>query len=206
MDSNMKYLGEPALWGRSKKMVPYFLCDRVRNRFKSWKQSLLSVAGKEILIKAVIQAIPSFIMSSISIPSSVQNKFSTLIRKFWWGSYEEVSKIHWKDWGTVSLLKELVVLVFRISKLSTWRSQPNKDGIPSLIRIAHFSRQKQALVLLEHGLACWKEEILLSKVLDGRLAAVKALMFVLIVGSQIFPTSESSLLNLLFPLSPKLQI
>ena len=58
-----KYLGLPSLIGRSKKQVFSSLKERVGQKLAGWKGKLLSMGGKEILIKAVAQAIPTYTMS-----------------------------------------------------------------------------------------------------------------------------------------------
>ena len=45
--------------GKSKTKAFEYLKDRVWQRIQGWKEKLLSKAGKEILIKAVAQAIPT---------------------------------------------------------------------------------------------------------------------------------------------------
>jgi hypothetical protein len=57
-----KYLGLPIYMGRSKKKMFSYLKDRVWKRIQGWKEKLLSRVGKEILIKAVAQAIPTYAM------------------------------------------------------------------------------------------------------------------------------------------------
>ena len=57
------YLGLPTLVGRSKHHTFSFLKDRVWKKLQGWKGKILSRAGKEILIKAVAQSIPTYIMS-----------------------------------------------------------------------------------------------------------------------------------------------
>ena len=52
------YLGLPSLVGRSKKNTFGQLKHRVANKVSGWKEKLLTPAGKEILIKAVAQAVP----------------------------------------------------------------------------------------------------------------------------------------------------
>ena len=63
-----KYLG---LIGKSKREVFGFLKDRLRARTQGWQNKLLTQAGKEILIKAVSQAIPSYCMSNFLLPKTI---------------------------------------------------------------------------------------------------------------------------------------
>lgn len=50
----------PRDMGQSKMGTFRYLRDRVWEKVKGWMEKLLSVAGKEILIKAVAQALPVF--------------------------------------------------------------------------------------------------------------------------------------------------
>jgi len=49
-----KYLGIPSDWGGSKKDVFAWILARVNKKLESWKEHLLTRAGKEILIKSVV--------------------------------------------------------------------------------------------------------------------------------------------------------
>lgn len=53
--------------------------------FAIWKEKLLSKAGKEVLIKVVAQAIPTYSMSCFKILDSLGDEMTSLIRNFWWG-------------------------------------------------------------------------------------------------------------------------
>ncbi|KAF5452348.1 hypothetical protein F2P56_027355 [Juglans regia] len=55
-----KYLGLPVLISRSRIQAFKGILDRVRARVSNWKNRLLSQAGKEILLKAIIQALPTY--------------------------------------------------------------------------------------------------------------------------------------------------
>jgi len=55
---NDKYLGLPAMVGIDRSDCFQHLIDRVRAKTKGWKEKLLSLGGKEILIKSIAQAIP----------------------------------------------------------------------------------------------------------------------------------------------------
>lgn len=41
------------------------MVDRVWNKVKRWKENFLSKVGREVLIKAVMQVFPNYIMSCI---------------------------------------------------------------------------------------------------------------------------------------------
>ncbi|KAM6580980.1 uncharacterized protein LOC115695246 [Cannabis sativa] len=58
-----KYLGVPQCFGRSKKCNFDFLLQKVSSQLSIWNGKLFSKAVKEVLLKAVIQAIPSYTMS-----------------------------------------------------------------------------------------------------------------------------------------------
>ena len=69
--------------------------ERIKERLKGWMEKVLSIGGKEILIKAVAQAIPVFAMSVFSILKGVCKDITYLISQYWWGDDEEYKKMHW---------------------------------------------------------------------------------------------------------------
>ena len=48
-----KYLGLPSIIGRSKNQVIAEIKEKVGKKLSGWKEKMLSMGGKEILIKAV---------------------------------------------------------------------------------------------------------------------------------------------------------
>ncbi|XP_040996181.1 uncharacterized protein LOC121242376 [Juglans microcarpa x Juglans regia] len=64
-----KYLGLPSVVGRSKYLTFRGIKERVWKKINNWKNSFLSSAGKEILIKAVLQAVPTYTMSVFQLPN-----------------------------------------------------------------------------------------------------------------------------------------
>lgn len=49
-----KYLGIPSDWGASKKQMFGWIMNRINMKLESWKEQLISKAGKEILLKSVV--------------------------------------------------------------------------------------------------------------------------------------------------------
>ena len=89
-----KYLGLPSLFGKHKKASLMFIKEKVLTKLQGWKEQLLSQMGREILLKVVIQAIPTYAMSYFKIPITLYEEIESLIRKFWWGQRGNQNKIH----------------------------------------------------------------------------------------------------------------
>ena len=70
------------------------LVERVVNRLKGWKEKLLSLGGKEILLNAIIQSILVFAMGVFKIPKKVCKEITDAMSAFWWGDTEEENKMH----------------------------------------------------------------------------------------------------------------
>lgn len=91
-----KYLGLPIVVGRNKKASLNYIKDRVWGKLQGWKEKLLSQAGKEVLLKAVVQAIPTFAMSCFKLLVGLCQDIEMLIHKFQQGQRGDRRKIHWK--------------------------------------------------------------------------------------------------------------
>jgi hypothetical protein len=107
------YLGMPTNVGRSPTDTFKFLPERVWKRINNGTDRPLSRAGKEIRLKAVIQAIPTFIMSCFQIPGMTCEKMRKYIADAWWGFGNGKKKMHWRSWGWLSSPKYLGGLGFR---------------------------------------------------------------------------------------------
>lgn len=92
-----KYLGLPTQVGRSKTQVFNFLMERIRKKLKGWKEKNLSFLGRGVLIRAVIQAIPTYVMSTFLISQGICDRIEKAICRFWWGGNEDKRMIHWKN-------------------------------------------------------------------------------------------------------------
>ena len=69
--------------GRNRRASLNYIKDRVWDKLQGWKEKLLSQAGNEVLLKAVVQAIPTFAMSCFRLPVGLCQDIEMLICKFW---------------------------------------------------------------------------------------------------------------------------
>jgi hypothetical protein len=107
------YLGLPSMVGRSKKETFAYIKDRIWKRINSWRSRPLSRAGKEIMIKSVLQAIPAYVMSIYILPDSLINDIERMINAFWWGGGTNNKGIRWLTWDKMACPKEEGGLGFR---------------------------------------------------------------------------------------------
>ncbi|KAK4384030.1 hypothetical protein Sango_3098600, partial [Sesamum angolense] len=67
VDKHEKYFGLPALMGHSKRDIFQDMKDKVWKRLQSWKCINLSQAGKLVLLKSIVEVMPTFVMGCFLI-------------------------------------------------------------------------------------------------------------------------------------------
>ncbi|KAG7577946.1 Ribonuclease H-like superfamily [Arabidopsis thaliana x Arabidopsis arenosa] len=92
------YLGLPEKIHGSKTQVFAFVRDRLHSRLNTWSAKFLSKGGKEILIKSVAQALPTYVMSCFLLPKAIRSKLNSAIADFWWKTRADSKGIHWIAW------------------------------------------------------------------------------------------------------------
>ena len=111
--SHEKYLGLPSFIGRSKNAAFGELKGRVWRRMSGWKEKFLSNGGREVLIKAVAQAIPTYTMSCFKLPDELCQDLNTMFCNFWWVHHDKSKKAHWIRWKKLCTSKEVGGMGFR---------------------------------------------------------------------------------------------
>lgn len=98
VEKHDKYLGLPMEISYSKVEAFGFIKDKIHNKLGGWREKFLSAAGKEVLLKAVIQSIPTYVMSCFELPKHLCHEINQLMARFWWGAKGNEKKIHWEAW------------------------------------------------------------------------------------------------------------
>lgn len=89
-----RYLGLPAMVGWKKKGYFQVFQYRVMKKLSGWSTKCFSKGGKEVLIKVVAQAIPSYTMGVFRLPVGFCNELQRKFTKFWWGTTSQQRNIH----------------------------------------------------------------------------------------------------------------
>ncbi|XP_042954620.1 uncharacterized protein LOC122291035 [Carya illinoinensis] len=108
-----KYLGLPSYIGKQRTKAFSSVVDRIKSKMASWKTKVLSQGGKEILLKSVLQSIPTYSMGIFKLPKSIVKNLNKLLQSFWWAQIDSKSKVHWLSWQTMGKPKDRGGLGFR---------------------------------------------------------------------------------------------
>ena len=81
-----------------------------------------------MLIKSVIQAIPTYSMSCFKLPKGLIKEIKIMIRKFWWGYSGDSKKVHWVKWERLCQGRDLEGWVSRRLRSLMRLYSPSKYG------------------------------------------------------------------------------
>lgn len=145
-DSPGKYLGLPGDWGRSKNGALQWLRERIFNKLEGWKENLLNQVGKEVLIKAIIQAVPTYTMSIVRFPQNFCNSICSRIAKFWWRGNGRDRGMHWKAWDSLTVSKREGGMGFKDFNImnsahlakQAWRAIKNPNALWVVLQSIYF--------------------------------------------------------------------
>ncbi|XP_060964925.1 uncharacterized protein LOC133033879 [Cannabis sativa] len=146
-----QHLGNPFLFGRSKRSDFNFIKTKLCDRLEGWRLKHLSKVGRMTFIKSVALSIPSYTMSTFKLPSLSCNELDSIVRRFWWtGSIDSKHFLATKSWNALCQPKQRGGLGFRrfedinqslLSKLA-WQLATN-DNRPwcQVMKAKYFPRE-----------------------------------------------------------------
>lgn len=95
------YLGAQFIHQQCNKGIYAELISRFNKRLSGWKSRCLSMAGKIMLAKSVLQSFPVFQMRTMKLPKSVTKGMNKITRDFVWGCAQQRRKVHHVKWDQI---------------------------------------------------------------------------------------------------------
>ncbi|KAA3457895.1 reverse transcriptase [Gossypium australe] len=136
-DNPERYLGLPNMVGRKKREAFQNLIDKIIVRIEVWSSRLLSQGGKEIFIKAVLQAVPTYAMSCFILPKALCERIESKIAYFWWQKGAGKRGLHWCQWKFLCRPKDERGLDTLVAKVFKAKYYPNENFLNSRLGNAH---------------------------------------------------------------------
>ena len=78
-------MGLPTPKGRMKRSQFQPIFERFTKRLTNWVEKFMSHDSKDILIKSVIQALPTYTMSMFKMSVEFCEQYEKMVRDLWWG-------------------------------------------------------------------------------------------------------------------------
>ncbi|XP_027171679.1 uncharacterized protein LOC113771278 [Coffea eugenioides] len=92
------YLGVPISRGRSSTVDFDGIIAKVRARVCHWSAKLLSMGGKLILIKHVLNSMPLYLLQVLKPPKAVLVALGRIFNSFLWDKSHDAKRTHWASW------------------------------------------------------------------------------------------------------------
>lgn len=190
-----KYLGLPAEWSRSKTSALNWIKEKIEKKIEGWKENLLNQAGKEVLIKSVLQAIPTYVIAIVRFPKNLCQKICASIARFWWRNNGKDRGIHWKSWKWLTRNKSEGGLGFKdfsdmnstILAKQAWRIVNNPESLwVKILKALYFPNEEFLRAKRKrNGLWVW------SSLLHGRDEILKSARWTVGSGENIYIVGDS---------------
>lgn len=96
----IRYLGLPVCITRVRLVHLQYILDRIRPRLAGWKGRLLPIAGRRVLVRCVLTALPVFALAVLRAPKKLYKEVDKARRRFLWAQDEELTggkcKVNWR--------------------------------------------------------------------------------------------------------------
>ena len=145
------YLGMPEKICGLKRQVFAFVQGRMIGRINSWSAKLLSKGGKEVQIKSVAQAVPTYVMSCYRLPQDTCKKLSAAVARFWWSTSNNNKGFHWVAWDKICVPLDEGGLGFRDFNLAllakqVWRLLVFPDSLLARVLKGRYYRHSNPMI------------------------------------------------------------
>ncbi|CAM8905799.1 unnamed protein product [Rhodiola kirilowii] len=153
VDRFSKYLGLPVSFSNNRTEAFKFIVDQIWQKVQGWKEQTLSMAGKEVLIKAILQAVPTYAMMCFKLPESLCKRIVGIVSRYWWNNKGGGKCVYWGSYKLLCRSKEIGGLGLRdfgsfndaMLAKQVWRLQSNQEALVSRLFKAKYFKDTNVL-------------------------------------------------------------
>ncbi|GJY14964.1 hypothetical protein Tco_0385386 [Tanacetum coccineum] len=136
-----EYLGVPIGINLRRISAWHKVIDKFKLKLTGWRGRFLLMAGRIVLLNAILNSLPIHYMSLFKAPVTVIKQLERLRRQFLWGGSSRKKKLHLVAWSIVCKLKELGGLgvvplhIKNFALLASWwaKFNGNKSSLQKLV-------------------------------------------------------------------------
>ncbi|KAL0920847.1 hypothetical protein M5K25_007862 [Dendrobium thyrsiflorum] len=93
-----KYLGAPIFQGLKKSYLFDDIMKKMCEKISSWEFHFLSYGGRLTILKSVLNSMAFHLFQVIKPNVETVVRFERLLNKFFWGTRNDVKRMHWTSW------------------------------------------------------------------------------------------------------------
>ncbi|KAG5609960.1 hypothetical protein H5410_021241 [Solanum commersonii] len=82
-----------------------------------WQRKMITSEGRVVLIKSVLQSLPTYILSALNPPKGTINLMEKHMDRFFWGSTTNTKMYHGRSWSTCVTQKMKIAIATLITSL-----------------------------------------------------------------------------------------
>ncbi|XP_072057552.1 uncharacterized mitochondrial protein AtMg00310-like [Arachis hypogaea] len=150
---------------------------------------MVSNAGRNVLLKAVGEAVPIYTLSCFRLPDTLINKIHRILTQYWWGQKRTERRMVWIGWDTMSRpkkegglgLKDLRAQNLALLGKQYWRIATQPNSILARTLKGKYFKYSNAMSAELGGLPSWGWR----SILEGRTVVEKGLNWRVGSGSSI---------------------
>ena len=184
-----KCLGLPEQFDKKKSEMFRYIVEKVKEKTQGWSKKYLSQAEKEVLLKAVVLAMPIYSMNVYKLTKEFCKEISSVLAQFWWSRGNGDPGLHWFAWNRLALPKREGGLGFRDLKSfnqallgkQTWRLLKHPNSLLAKLLKGRYYHDLNILNARQGR----KASFIWKSILHGRDLVKKGLRFCIRDGSLV---------------------
>lgn len=153
------------------------LRNKVLDKLQAWKDKLLSIGGRVVLISHVLQSMRIHLLSAVNPPAYVINKLHKIFAQFFWCNSVGGSSRHWASWSTFCMPCEKGGVGFRslhdVSKAMFcklwWNSRTKPSLWSSFIIQKYYKKINPMVVPWRKGSHVWRKMLECSELIEHHI-------------------------------------